>query len=384
MILSIFLIYMLVCVPIPVKAAENETSDKVVRVGSFEDTFNYVNEKGIRKGYGYELLETLAGYTGWKFEYVPCSWENCFELLQNGEIDLIGDISYQEERTDEMLFSDMPMGEEKYYLYADLNNTDISSSDLKMLNGKKIGVLKGSQPEKMLTEWEQKYGLETEHVNVSGKADVEKKMASHEIDCFVTLEESTWAGQGISTVSCIGKSEIYFAINKERTDIKEDLDSAMRALEEDRPFYSAELYKRYFSINYAPVISKEEKAWLEEHGAIRMGFLNGDPGVSTMDLSNGKFSGAISDYIQYAADCLGNYELEFQLVGYDDYDELIQALRENEIDMIFHFNQHPNIAEKYQLCAQLRVCSQAGGNPVYPRFSQPDNSESWDDVGNGI
>lgn len=348
MILSIFLIYMLVCVPIPVKAAENETSDKVVRVGSFEDTFNYVNEKGLRKGYGYELLETLAGYTGWKFEYVPCSWENCFELLQNGEIDLIGDISYQEERTDEMLFSDMPMGEEKYYLYADLNNTDISSSDLKMLNGKKIGVLKGSQPEKMLTEWEQKYGLETEHVNVSGKTDVEKKMASHEIDCFVSLEESTWAGQGISTVSCIGKSEIYFAINKERTDIKEDLDSAMRALEEDRPFYSAELYKRYFSINYAPVISKEEKAWLEEHGAIRMGFLNGDPGVSTMDLSSGKFSGAISDYIQYAADCLGNYELEFQLVGYDDYDELIQALQENEIDMIFHFNQQPNIAEEYQ------------------------------------
>ena len=40
--------------------------------------------------------------------------------------------------------------------------------------------------------------------------------------------------------------------------------------------------------------------------------------------------------------------------------------------------------DKFQLCAQLRVCSQAGGNPVYPRFSQPDNSESWDDVGNGI
>ena len=41
-------------------------------------------------------------------------------------------------------------------------------------------------------------------------------------------------------------------------------------------------------------------------------------------------------------------------------------------------------SNKFQLCAQLRVCSQAGGNPVYPRFSQPDNSESWDGVGNGI
>ena len=40
--------------------------------------------------------------------------------------------------------------------------------------------------------------------------------------------------------------------------------------------------------------------------------------------------------------------------------------------------------EEFQLCAQLRVCSQAGGIPVYPRFSQPDNSESWDGAGNGI
>ena len=45
---------------------------------------------------------------------------------------------------------------------------------------------------------------------------------------------------------------------------------------------------------------------------------------------------------------------------------------------------NPDIMTDFQLCAQLRVCSQAGGNPVYPRFSQPDNSESWDDVGNGI
>lgn len=40
--------------------------------------------------------------------------------------------------------------------------------------------------------------------------------------------------------------------------------------------------------------------------------------------------------------------------------------------------------DNFQLCAQLRVCSQAGGNPVYLRFSQPDNSESWEDTGNGI
>lgn len=332
---------------LPVKAAAETAPAKVVRVGSFEDTFNYVNEKGARKGYGYELLETLSGYTGWQFEYVTCDWSDCFEKLENGEIDIMGGISYTEDRTEEMLFSDEPMGVEKYYLYADLSRADISASDFKTLNGKKIGVLMGTEPEVMLTEWEEKYGLETEHVNISNNEDVKQKLANHEIDCFVSLEESFWAERGISTITRVGESGIYYAINKNRPDIKEELDDAMRALDEAVPFYTADLYKRYFSMDYTPILTGEEKAWLREHGAIRMGFLTSDSGVSTFDPATGEFTGVITDYIQFAADCLGNQELEFQLVGYDSKEAELDALKSGEIDMIFHFDQNPNLAEEY-------------------------------------
>ena len=332
---------------LPVKAAAETASAKVVRVGSFEDTFNYVNEKGARKGYGYELLETLSGYTGWQFEYVTCDWSDCFEKLKNGEIDIIGGISYTEDRTQEMLFSDEPMGVEKYYLYADLSRADISASDFKTLNGKKIGVLMGTEPEVMLAEWEEKYGLKTEHVNISNNEDVKQKLANHEIDCFVSLEESFWAERGISTITRVGESGIYYAINKNRPDIKEELDDAMRALDEAVPFYTADLYKRYFSMDYTPILTGEEKAWLRKHGAIRMGFLASDSGVSTFDPATGEFTGVITNYIQFAADCLGNQELEFQLVGYDSKEAELDALKSGEIDMIFHCDQNPNLAEEY-------------------------------------
>ena len=332
---------------LPVKAAAETASAKVVRVGSFEDTFNYVNEKGARKGYGYELLETLSGYAGWQFEYVTCDWSDCFEKLKNGEIDIIGGISYTEDRTQEMLFSDEPMGVEKYYLYADLARADISASDFKTLNGKKIGVLMGTEPEVMLAEWEEKYGLKTEHVNISNNEDVKQKLANHEIDCFVSLEESFWAERGISTITRVGESGIYYAINKNRPDIKEELDDAMRALDEAVPFYTADLYKRYFSMDYTPILTGEEKAWLRKHGAIRMGFLASDSGVSTFDPATGEFTGVITDYIQFAADCLGNQELEFQLVGYDSKEAELDALKSGEIDMIFHCDQNPNLAEEY-------------------------------------
>mgnify|MGYP004460230583 FL=1 len=319
---------------------------KIIRIGSFEDTFNYVDQNGVRRGYGYELMQALAGYTGWKFEYVKCDWSNCFEMLENGEIDVMGDISYTAERAEKMLFSDEPMGEEKYILYTDLSNIDIGMSDFKSLDGKRVGVLMGTEPEIMLTEWENKNGIQTEHVNVSNNDDVEKKLANHEIDGFVSLEESIWSEQGISSVTTVGKSGIYFAINKERSDIKSELDFAMRQLEQDSPFFKADLYKKYFTLDYNQSLTGEEKSWLEEHGSIQIGFLDNDPSIFSMDEESGKLAGTLAEYISYAKDCLGNQTLEFNIHAYDDYDEMLQDLQNREIDMIFYASRNPDFAEK--------------------------------------
>ena len=331
------------------RAAEKNNDEKqsqIVRIGSFEDTFDYIDKNGVRRGYGYELLQALAGYTGWKFEYVKCDWSNCFDKLENGEIDIMGDISYTDEREQRMLFSDEAMGEEKYILYADLSNMDLGMSDFKSMDGKRVGVLMDTEPEIMLTEWENKNGIHTEHVNVNNNDDVEKKLANHEIDCFVSLEESIWSEQGISSVTTIGKSGIYFAINKERSDIKTELDYAMRKLDQDSPFFKADLYKKYFTLDYSQVLTGEEKSWVEEHGNIRIGFQSNDPAVFSMDEETGKLTGMLAEYVSYAKGCLGNQILEFNIHEYNDYDEMIQALQEHEIDMIFYAGRNPSFAEE--------------------------------------
>ena len=331
------------------QAAETNNDEKhpqIIRVGSFEDTFNYVDKNGVRQGYGYELMQALAGYTGWKFEYVKCDWSNCFDKLENGEIDIMGDISYTDERAQKMLFPEEPMAEEKYILYADLSNLDIGTSDFKFMDGKRVGVLMDTEPEIMLTEWENKNGIHTEHVNVNNDDDVEKKLANHEIDCFVSLEESLWSEQGISSVTTIGKSGIYFAINKERSDIKMELDRAMRQLEQDSPFFKTDLYKKYFTLDYNQSLTGEEKFWLEKHGSIRIGFLNNDAAIFSMDEETGKLTGMLAEYISYAKGCLGNQRLEFDIQEYDDYNEMLQALQDHEIDMIFYVGRNPDLAEK--------------------------------------
>ena len=334
---------------VPCRAAETDNDEKqsqIIRVGSFEDTFDYVDKNGVRRGYGYELMQALAGYTGWKFEYVKCDWSNCFDKLENGEIDIMGDISYTDERAQRMLFSDEAMGEEKYILYADLADMDIGMSDFKSLDGKRIGVLMGTEPEIMLTQWENKNGIHTEHVNVNNNDDVEKKLANQEIDCFVSLEESIWSEQGISSITTMGKSGIYFAINKARSDIKTELDYAMRQLDQESPFFKADLYKKYFTLDYRQILTGEEKSWLEEHGDIRIGFLNNDPAIFSRDEATEKLTGMLAEYTSYAKDCLGNRALKFYMQEYDSYDEMTQALQNCEIDVVFYAGRNPDFAEK--------------------------------------
>ena len=327
--------------PVSVCRAEG----KVVRVGSFEDTFNFIDQNGVRRGYGYELMQKIAGYTGWTFEYVTCDWSNCFEKLENGEIDIMGDISYTDERAEKMLYSDMPMGEEKYILYADLEASGIRPSDLSTINGRHVGALLGSKTEMMLTAWEKKHGIETTHSNTPNFDEVNRKLAAHEIDCFVSLEQPFWKERGISRIDMIGKSDIYFVINKNRADIKKELDEGMRQLEEDDPFFLADLYKQYSSFDIKPVLTGEEQNWVNEHGAIRIGYLKDEPGISVKDPVTGKKGGVLYDYMEYADDCLGNQQLDFEPIEMESRAALKEALQTGKIDMIFTVS-NPNAGEE--------------------------------------
>ena len=132
--------------------------------------------------------------------------------------------------------------------------------------------------------------------------------------------------------------------------------SAMRAMENDKPFYSDDLYKQYIATQSVVTLSSDEKEWLKQHGAIRVGYLKNDPGFSAVNPKSGKLMGVVNDYIEYASKCF-EQPLEFNLVGLDSQEALIQAVRDNKIDMIFHVNQNPYYAEKNGLALSNTVLS---------------------------
>ena len=338
------LILYITVLPLPVSA--EEAKYRTVRVGWYEGTYNTTGPDGRRRGYSYEYQQAVAAHTGWKYEYVEGSWAELMSMLKKGEIDLLGGISYAEERSDSMLFSELPMGEDKYYLYVDPAHTDISTSDLSTLNGKRIGMLPDSVPARMFHEWEKSHGVSAQQVDITGADDVRQKLQNHEIDGFILNESPQWERDNISAVLLIGGSYNYFAISKKRPDLKEELDQAMQKIVKENPFYIEDLYKRYCSANSLETLTDEEQNWLEQHGAVRIGYLKNDVGVSFADTESGETVGIINDYVSLASGCLGEQAIEFQLTGFDSQEEELQALKDNRIDMIFHMNQNPYEAEQ--------------------------------------
>ena len=267
-------------------------------------------------------------------------------MLQKGDIDIMANVSYTDERAKTMLFSDRPMGEEKYYLYVDITNADISLMNLSNLNGKRIAMIKNSVQTDQYCEWEKEHNITTEHVLVDDIEETKELLDNDEVDGIISTENSVWVDRGLSAVVITGSSDIYFGISKARPDLKEALDAAMRSIEYDKPFYNDDLYKQYITTEAVVFLTEKEKEWLKEHGEIRLGFLKDDTGFSTYDRDNGELIGVINDYVQDASDCFGGDKIKFRLIGFDLEENQIEALQEGKIDMIFHAGQNPYMAEQ--------------------------------------
>lgn len=348
--LCLSVLLLLACLPLQALAAEG----KVVRVGWYEGGYNITGPNGERSGYGYEFQQTVAAYTGWRYEYVKGSSMELLEKLQRGELDMLNCISYTPERAQHVLFSSMPMGREKYYLYADIEKTGLSPSKLYLLEGKRVGMIASSMMETAFSDWEKQQGLHTKHVFASSIEERKRLVAQGAAEAVVATELVPMKQEGLSAVTPVGGSDIYFAINKNRPDLKAELDEAMRRIEQDKPFYAESLYKQYMTTTAVPVLSTDEQAWLAQHGKIRIGVLKGDSGFFSYE-EDGSHRGAIADYIRYASSCFEEQRLDFAVQGFDTQPEMLQALKDGKIDMIFHFNENHYLAEQNGFALSNRI-----------------------------
>ena len=315
-----------------------EDGRKTVRVGWHEPPYFMKDQFGRWSGYSYEYQRKVAAYTGWKYEYVEGSWSELLQKLKDGEIDLLSDVSYMEERADQMLYTSIPMGTEAYYIFAAPDNPEITADDLNSLNGKRIGVAKSTIQSDIFVKWAAAHGIEAELVELTTPEQESIRLLGNGLDAFITMD--LYGDPNTAVPVCkIGSSDFFFAVSKSRPDLLVELDTALNRIQYENKYYDQQLHDKYLrSIETNLYLTAKEKQWLVEHGTIRVGYQDNYLAFCASDETTGGLTGALKDYLDYASTAFENAHLDFQAVCYPTAAAAIEALKNGDVDCMFPAN----------------------------------------------
>lgn len=328
--------------PLPVSAQEK---GKTVRVGWHEEPYFILDQNGRRSGYSYDYQQKIAAYTGWKYSYVEGSWAELTQMLKTGEIDVLANVSYSEERAKDYLFTSFPMGTESYYVFVSPNEQEIKSDDFHSLDGKKVGVAKGSFQTQLFLDWENTHGVQAELIETTGTEEESILLLGSELDAFVTMDVYADLDAAVP-VWKIGVSDYYFAVSKKRPDLLSELNDALSKIQDENIYYNYQLNDKYLKNTDTKLyLSAEEKEWLENHGTIRIGYQDNYLAFCAKDETTGELIGALKDFLDYSSDVMENAKLDFEALAYPTATEAIEALRRGEVDCVFPANMTPYDAE---------------------------------------
>ena len=326
----------------PAPATDTPSESKTVRVGYFTSrNFQEGSDDEHKRGAGYEYLQKIASLTGWNYEYVYASFGECLEMLENGEIDLMGDVNYTIDRSRRMCFSSYPQGAEEFWLYTNREHEALAQGGYSALAGCRIGVNSDTYPEKLLEQWLETKQIEATIVPCTDDQALTQALSDGTLDAIVA--PGLVMDSDAVSIDCIGSGDYYFAVNMKRLDLLSELNAALAEINTSDSDYSRNLVARYESKSARNfLLNRQEKKWLAAHqNTIRVGYFEDKfPFSGTRD---GKLSGILKTVLDTIAQ---QYGITITTKAYHSTDEMRAALEKDEIDLAGPVIRDLDVAER--------------------------------------
>lgn len=353
--------------PAPVYAANTDQQVKTVRVGWLVSNEGFQDgTPGERlSGWGYEYLQTLSYYTpGWRYEYVSGTFTELMDMLEAGEIDLMPNISYSEERAQKLLFSSNPEGTERYYIYARPDRDDLAKGDPQALQGLTIGCNRGVMQTLVGQQWLANEGIACTYREYDGDSVLFDALANNEVDAIIMND--TISSPSASPMFYIGSNDYYLAVPKSRPDLMNDINAAMTAIARVNPRYNDEVKSSYSTQNSgSSSLNGPECSWLKaNNNTITLGYITGKLPYCNED-EDGEMEGSLASLATTLHDKFG---ITVKTVAFDSYKMMSKALSKGSIDVAlpvyrdYWFAEQTGVVQSISLGTISLTAIYTGGN----------------------
>ena len=332
---AVILVVFAVCILFAVPAFAEEEEPETVRVGYYEnEVFQEGGREGaVKTGYAYEYYRKLSEYTGWKYEYVYGSFGDLYQMLLDGDIDLLAGLAWKEDRADLIGYPDAVMGSESYYLVK--HDTDDSITvDPATMNGKKIGVLDSAMVD-VLNRFLEDKGVKADVLLYSEHVELFDAFDAGDFDVLVAESDGAYGRDHAQLLYSFGGSDYYLCVNKERPDLLAELNEAQTQLAAEEPDYLNSLSSKYYSVSFtARAFSQAEREWMDTNDSLSVGYLENYLPYSDTD-GQGQVTGLIKDLVPDIINSLGISDIAVSYSGYKSYDDMILDMNAGKIDVAF-------------------------------------------------
>lgn len=335
LIFSLFTAMLIAINMIPSLPASAEENTVTVRVGYYEnEVFQEGAAEGVTKsGYAYEYYRKISEYTGWNYEYVYGEFSEVYQMLLDGEIDLLAGLAWKEDRADLIGYPDAPMGSETFNLVKHSSDDDVTV-DPDSFSGKTIGVLDSALAD-ALYQYLDDSGVVCNVKAFQDYTDLFAAFDSGELDILAAEGDGAYGRDDAEVLVPFGTSDYFLCVNKNRPDLLSELNLAQGALSAEEPNYLYSLSTKYYPVSISSrAFSASEKEWLNTHDTLRIGYLESYLPYSATD-KNGQADGIIKDIIPEILEGLGISDIQVSYRGYTGYDDMIADVTSGNIDAAF-------------------------------------------------
>lgn len=308
-----------------------------IKCGYFTDgsSLSYLNPKSkVKSGYAYDYIQTIASYAGWEIEYVYGTFKDLYPKLESGEIDLLPEVSYLDERSGHVLFPQDKMADENFYLYRRATDLSISNSNFQTLSGKKIGVQENTIAHGQLNLFLLLNGLDAEVIPYVSTSKMHADFVHQKISAIV--EPNITAAPDWNPVVLICSTEVYLAVSRNRPDLLNQIEIAISEINDFDSDCFFNLWNKHnlqsFKNNQ---FTELEMDFIISHPVLKIGYLDNDLPFSNRNKTTMAAEGFVSDFIALGTAKFKSYQMVPQFICFSSYEDMAKALRDESIDIIF-------------------------------------------------